>query len=148
MRFVQPKASDEEIVRALRSAAATDILAGMPDGLQTVLGDRGTRLSGGQIQRIALARALLSDPELLILDEATSALDSITEAAIQRALDELLEGRTVLAIAHRLSTIFRAENIVVLDNGVVREQGTHDFLRKHSDLYRELLRHQMVGALA
>ena len=148
MRFVQPKASDEEIVSALRSAAATDILAGMPDGLQTVLGDRGTRLSGGQIQRIALARALLSDPELLILDEATSALDSITEAAIQRALDELLEGRTVLAIAHRLSTIFRAENIVVLDNGVIREQGTHDFLRKHSDLYRELLRHQMVGALA
>ena len=144
MRFVRSEASDEDIRDALNRAAAGDILAGMPDGLQTILGERGTRLSGGQIQRIALARVLLADPELLILDEATSALDSITEAVIQQNIERLRQGRTVLAIAHRLSTIARADTIVVLDGGTIREQGTHEFLQRHSDLYRELLRHQAM----
>ena len=142
MRFVRSEASDEDVLDALNRAAAGDILTGMPEGLQTILGERGTRLSGGQIQRIALARVLLADPELLILDEATSALDSITEAVIQQNIERLRQGRTVLAIAHRLSTIARADTIVVLDGGIIQEQGSHESLKQHSDLYRELLRHQ------
>ena len=146
MRFVRPEASDEDVLDALNRAAAGDILSGMPEGLQTILGERGTRLSGGQIQRIALARVLLADPELLILDEATSALDSITEAIIQQNLERLRQGRTVLAIAHRLSTIARADTIVVLDGGTIREQGTHESLQQESSLYQELLRHQATTA--
>ena len=146
MRFVRSEASDEDVLDALNRAAAGDILAGMPDGLQTILGERGTRLSGGQIQRIALARVLLADPELLILDEATSALDSITEAIIQQNIERLRQGRTVLAIAHRLSTIARADTIAVLDGGTIREQGTHETLQQNSEIYRELLRHQATTA--
>lgn len=119
---------DRQIWSVLNQANAAEFIQEMPDGLDTVLGDRGTRLSGGQRQRIAIARALLRDPDILILDEATSALDSLTEKQIQKSIEKLSQGRTVIAIAHRLSTIAKADKVVVLDQGRVVEQGTYQEL--------------------
>ena len=128
LRFAKPDASDAEIEAAARAARIHDLIASLPDGYDTMVGERGYRFSGGEKQRIAIARTILRNPPVLVLDEATSALDTRTERAVQEALDALAEERTTIAIAHRLSTIREADQIVVLDGGRVVERGTHEEL--------------------
>jgi ATP-binding cassette subfamily B protein len=136
-------ASERDILEAARRARLEEMLAGLPAGLDTVIGERGVKLSGGQKQRVAIARMFLKNPPILILDEATSALDTETERAIQRSLSELSEGRTTLVIAHRLATIQGADRIVVVDaNGIV-EQGTHQDLIAKRGAYNRLHDAQM-----
>lgn len=139
LRFARPDASDEEIEEAARAARIHDVIAGLPDGYDTVVGERGYRFSGGEKQRIAIARAVLRNPPVLILDEATSALDTETERAVQRALDDLSRGRTTIAIAHRLSTVREAEQIAVLDGGEVAELGSHEELVARGERYAGLV---------
>jgi ABC-type multidrug transport system fused ATPase/permease subunit len=131
-------ATIEEVEKAARIAQAHDFIAALPQGYDTMLDERGLNLSGGQRQRIALARAVLRNPPLLILDEATSALDSVSEKAIQKALDEVMKGRTTIVIAHRLSTIIHADQVVVIDQGRMVDRGTHEELMESSALYQEL----------
>jgi ATP-binding cassette, subfamily B, bacterial len=128
LRFAKPEATDEEIENAARAARIHDFIETLPDGYDTLVGERGYRFSGGEKQRIAIARTILRNPPVLVLDEATSALDTQTERAVQEALDRLAENRTTIAIAHRLSTIRDADQIVVLDRGRIVERGTHDEL--------------------
>ncbi|MEU8611404.1 ABC transporter ATP-binding protein [Actinoplanes sp. NPDC048791] len=128
LRYARPDATDAQIEQAARAAQIHDVIAGLPDGYDTVVGSRGHRFSGGEKQRIAIARTLLRDPRILVLDEATSALDTSTERAVQRAFDELARGRTTVTIAHRLSTVRNADQIAVVDHGRILEQGTHDTL--------------------
>jgi ATP-binding cassette subfamily B protein len=128
LRFARPDASDEEIEEAARAAQVHEVVAALPDGYDTVVGERGFRFSGGEKQRIAIARTILRNPPVLVLDEATSALDVQTERAVEEALERLAEGRTTIVIAHRLSTVRDADQIVVLDGGRVSERGTHDEL--------------------
>ncbi len=128
LRFACPEASDEEIEDAARAAQIHELIASLPDGYDTPVGERGYRFSGGEKQRMAIARTVLRNPPVLILDEATSALDNETERAVQHALDELSRGRTTIAIAHRLSTIRDADQILVLDGGRIVERGTHEEL--------------------
>jgi ATP-binding cassette subfamily B protein len=128
LRYAKPDATDAEIEAAARAAQVHDLIVGLPDGYDTMVGSRGHRFSGGEKQRIAIARTLLRNPRVLVLDEATSALDTETERAVQQAFDTLAEGRTTITIAHRLSTVRRADRIVVLDQGRVVESGTHDSL--------------------
>ncbi|HEY1833512.1 MAG TPA: ABC transporter ATP-binding protein [Solirubrobacteraceae bacterium] len=128
LRFARPEATNEEIEDAARAAQIHELIASLPDGYDTPVGERGYRFSGGEKQRMAIARTVLRNPPVLILDEATSALDNETERAVQRALDDLSRGRTTIAIAHRLSTIRDADQIVVLDRGRIVERGTHDEL--------------------
>ncbi|QZN87592.1 ABC transporter ATP-binding protein/permease [Cellulomonas sp. C5510] len=144
--YARPGASDAELEQALRRAQIGDLVSRLPDGVDTVVGDRGYRLSGGERQRLAIARLLLKAPPVVILDEATAHLDSESEAAVQRALAEALEGRTALVIAHRLSTIREADSIVVLDEGRVVEQGTHAELLAAGGLYAELYETQYATA--
>jgi ATP-binding cassette subfamily B protein len=136
--YGRPGASDEEIMHAIRVAEAEEFVASLPDGLDTVVGERGQKLSGGQRQRLSIARAVLKDPPILILDEATSAVDNETEAAIQRSMTRIKEGRTTLVIAHRLSTIRDADAIYVLEGGEVRETGRHNDLIAARGLYARL----------
>src|SRR4051794_21117690 len=136
--YARADASQEVIEDAARRADIHDFIAGLPDGYDTLVGERGVTLSGGQRQRVAIARALVMDPRVLILDDATSSVDATTEAAIKRALRELMEGRTTFIIGHRLSTIALADEIVVLEDGRIAERGTHDELLESSDLYREI----------
>ncbi|GID27717.1 ABC transporter ATP-binding protein [Paractinoplanes brasiliensis] len=128
LRHAKPEATDAEIEAAARAAQIHDVIAALPDGYDTTVGSRGHRFSGGEKQRIAIARTLLRDPRILILDEATSALDNETERAVQRAFDELARGRTTVTIAHRLSTVRNADQIAVVDHGRILENGTHDSL--------------------
>jgi len=139
LRFARPGAGDEELVAAARAARIHDLIAALPDGYDTVVGERGYRFSGGEKQRIAIARTILRNPPVLVLDEATSALDSETERAVQEALDQLAEGRTTIAIAHRLSTVRDADEIVVLDGGRLAERGTHDELLDAGGRYARLV---------
>jgi ATP-binding cassette, subfamily B, bacterial len=142
--YAKPEASDAEVASALRAAQVWGLVASLPDGLDTVVGDRGYRLSGGERQRLAIARLLLKAPRIVVLDEATAHLDSESEAAVQRALDAALEGRTSLVIAHRLSTVRHADRIVVINEGRVVEQGTHAELLASGGLYRDLYRTQFA----
>jgi ATP-binding cassette subfamily B protein len=144
--YARPDADDAELERALRRAQIWDLVTRLPDGVDTVVGDRGYRLSGGERQRLAIARLLLKAPPIVILDEATAHLDSESEAAVQRALGEALEGRTAIVIAHRLSTIREADSIVVLERGRVVEQGTHEDLLAARGLYADLYETQYAAA--
>ena len=139
LRFAQPTASDEDLVAACTAARIHDTIAALPDGYDTVVGERGYRLSGGEKQRLAIARLLLKDPAIMILDEATSHLDNDNEARVQAALDTALDGRTAIVIAHRLSTVRAADRIVVLDDGRIAEQGRHDDLVAAGGLYARQL---------
>ncbi|MDG4752072.1 MULTISPECIES: ABC transporter ATP-binding protein [unclassified Micromonospora] len=139
LRYARPDATDTEIEAAARAARIHDLVSALPDGYDTMVGSRGHRFSGGEQQRLAIARTLLRDPRILVLDEATSALDTETERAVQRALDELARGRTVVTIAHRLSTVRDADRIAVLDHGRIVESGTHDALLDRRGRYAALV---------
>ena len=136
--YGKPDATDEEMIRAAEKAYIHDFIMSLPNGYDTEVGERGVRLSGGQKQRLSIARVFLKDPEILILDEATSALDNESERKIQMALNELSTGRTTLVIAHRLSTIKNADRIVIIDDGKIAEEGTHDQLTKLDGIYNKL----------
>ncbi|WSG05572.1 ABC transporter ATP-binding protein/permease [Micromonospora sp. NBC_01740] len=138
LRYARPDATDAEIEAAARAAQIHDLIAGLPDGYDTMVGSRGHRFSGGEKQRLAIARTLLRDPRILILDEATSALDTETERAVQRAFDEVARGRTTITIAHRLSTVRNADRIAVLDHGRIVESGSHDGLLERAGRYATL----------
>jgi ATP-binding cassette, subfamily B, bacterial len=144
LAYARPGATEQELVDACRAAQIWDLLSVLPDGLDTVVGDRGYRLSGGEKQRVALARLLLKAPAVVVLDEATAHLDSESEAAVQRALKTALTGRTSLVIAHRLSTIREADQILVIDEGRIRERGRHEELLAAGGLYAELYRTQFA----
>jgi len=144
LRYARPDATEEEIEGAARAAAIHDRIVELPEGYDTVVGERGYKLSGGEKQRVAIARVLLKDPRILILDEATSALDTVSERLIQSALMRLMEGRTTIAIAHRLSTILRADLILVYDRGRIVERGTHAELVRHEGLYARLYAEQFA----
>ncbi|HEY6312632.1 MAG TPA: ABC transporter ATP-binding protein [Streptosporangiaceae bacterium] len=144
LAYARPAATEQELTEACRAAQIQDLISVLPDGLDTVVGDRGYRLSGGEKQRIALARLLLKGPPIVVLDEATAHLDSESEAAVQRALRTALAGRTSLVIAHRLSTIRAADQILVIDDGQVRERGRHEELLAAGGLYAELYHAQFA----
>lgn len=149
LRYAKSDATPEQIEEACRIANIHDFVASQPKGYSTEVGNRGLKLSGGEKQRLSLARVILKDPEILILDEATSALDSISEASIQQALEQMMVGRTSIVIAHRLSTILKADRILVVKDGVIAEQGTHDELLALGGVYAELYEtqfSQVIGA--
>jgi ATP-binding cassette subfamily B protein len=140
----RPDATDEEIWNALERAQARDVIERQPDGLDTIVGERGRTLSGGERQRLSIARALLKDPPILILDEATSALDAATEVKLQKALDEVMKGRTVFVIAHRLATVRNADRIFVFDQGSIVEEGSFDELVAQDGRFAVLARAQFL----
>ena len=145
IRYGRPSASLEEVEEAARAAYIHDRIVEFPDGYDTVVGERGYRLSGGEKQRLAIARVLLHDPRILILDEATSALDTASEREVQKALDDLMGSRTTIAIAHRLSTVVNADVINVIDRGRVVEAGSHRELLRQGGLYPSLYQEQFEG---
>jgi ATP-binding cassette subfamily B protein len=145
--FARPHATDAEIHQAAQAAHVAEFAGALPDGFDTLVGERGVKLSGGQRQRVALARAILRDAPILLLDEATSALDSESEALVQQALWQLMEGRTALVVAHRLSTVARMDQLVVLDRGQIAEKGTHQELLGLGGTYARLWQHQSGGFL-
>jgi ATP-binding cassette subfamily B protein len=143
--YAAPDATDEQLWKALDAAQVGQLVRALPDGLDTLVGDRGYRLSGGEKQRMAIARLLLKAPGIVVLDEATAHLDSESEAAVQRALARALEGRTSLVIAHRLSTVREADQILVIEDGRVVERGRHEELLDRGGLYTELYRRQFAA---
>jgi ATP-binding cassette subfamily B protein len=147
LSYAKPGATDEEILAALADAQVLELVQSLPDGLDTVVGDRGYRLSGGEKQRMAIARLMLKAPDIVVLDEATAHLDSESEAAVQRALATALKGRTSLVIAHRLSTIREADTILVIDDGRIVQSGRHEELLAEGGLYRDLYQTQFNGEL-
>jgi subfamily B ATP-binding cassette protein MsbA len=144
--YGRPEACEEQLIAAAKAANAHEFISRLPDGYDTILGERGVNLSGGQRQRISIARAILKDPKILILDEATSALDTESEALVQSALDHLMKNRTSFIIAHRLSTVRNADRILVMDQGRIAEQGTHDELIRRGGLYARLVKKQFGHA--
>jgi ATP-binding cassette subfamily C protein CydCD len=144
--LARPDATETEVMAAVEQAALTEFVEGLPDGLETVVGERGAQLSGGQRQRVAIARAFLKDAPILILDEATSHLDAVSEQAVRGALDLLARSRTTLVIAHRLSTVRNAHRIIVLEDGRVAETGTHRELLDKGGLYAHLVSRQLASA--
>jgi ATP-binding cassette subfamily B protein len=145
LRYGDPSATEEDLVTAAKGAQIYDTIAGLPDGFDTIVGERGYRLSGGERQRVAIARAVLANPRVLLLDEATSSLDTKSERLVQRALGELMDGRTTVAIAHRLSTIIAADQILVVLNGRIVDRGTFDELVSRSGLFRQLYEEQFTA---
>jgi ABC-type multidrug transport system fused ATPase/permease subunit len=143
--YGKPDASEDEIIDAAKKAQAHEFILRLKEGYQSLVGERGVKLSGGERQRVAIARAILKSAPVLLLDEATSALDSESEVEIQKALQSLMEGKTVIAIAHRLSTLRQMDRIIVLDNGKIVEEGTHDSLVARKGIYAELWNHQAGG---
>jgi len=145
--YGKPDANQEELEAAARAANIHDRIAELAEGYDTIVGERGYKLSGGEKQRLAIARVILKDPRILILDEATSSLDTTSERLVQAALEPLMEGRTTIAIAHRLSTILKADVIFVIDRGRVAERGSHDELLEEGGLYARLYQQQFKGGL-
>ena len=143
LKFGYANATDEMVIQAANDANAHDFIMGMPQGYDTIVGDRGMKLSGGQRQRLAIARAIIRDPDVLILDEATSSLDYISEITIQKTISRISSNRTVIIIAHRLSTILNADKIIVLSEGRVVEEGTHQELLKNQGAYWNLYNSQV-----
>jgi len=144
--YAKPDASEEQIKLALKDAQILSLVESLPEGLDTLVGERGYRFSGGEKQRLAIARLLLKGSDIVILDEATAHLDSGSEAAIQRALDSALVGRTSIVIAHRLSTILKADQILVVQNGTIVQRGTHSELLSQAGIYTELYQRQLSMA--
>ncbi len=145
--YGRPQASPEEVERAARAANAHNFISQLPDQYETMVGERGGRLSVGERQRVAIARALLKDPPILVLDEATSSLDAESEALVQEALDRLMKGRTTFVIAHRLATVVHADRIIVLRHGRIAESGTHDELMRQRGYYSTLVERQTRGLI-
>ena len=146
LKYARANVSDEEIKSACKSAQIWDFIESLPNGLETIVGERGHRLSGGEKQRLAIARLLIKQPAIVVLDEATAHLDSENEALVQAALATALVGRTSIVIAHRLATIVNADQILVLQNGEVVERGTHSELIKQQGFYSELYERQSIGS--
>jgi len=144
IKYGSPEKNLDQIIEAAKAANAHEFILGLPQGYQTIIGERGVRLSGGEKQGIAIARALLKNPPILLLDEATSSLDTEAEREVQKALDVLMKNRTTIAIAHRLSTIRNANLILVISNGEIVEQGTRDELIQKQGLYRKLYEMQFL----
>ncbi|MBR7146512.1 MAG: ATP-binding cassette domain-containing protein, partial [Oscillospiraceae bacterium] len=140
IRYGNPEATEEQIIEAAKRAEIYDDILAMPDGFDTYVGERGVLLSGGQKQRVSIARIFLKNPPILILDETTSALDSVTELKIQNAFDELSKGRTTIIIAHRLSTVRKADRILVIEDGCIVEEGSHEALMEKNGAYAKLCR--------
>ena len=145
--FGKPNSSMDEVIEAAKKANSWEFISSFPEGIQTEVGDRGIQLSGGQKQRIAIARAILKDPLILILDEATSALDSGSEKLVQDALEVLMKGRTSIVIAHRLSTVKKADQILVLEKGVIIESGKHKDLMEKKGMYAKLVNMQQLDSI-
>jgi len=143
--YAKPEATEEELVEACKAASIHDFIISQPEGYDTQVGNRGLKLSGGEKQRISIARVILKNPQILLLDEATSALDSISESAIQDALENLMVGRTSIVIAHRLSTIMAADRILALTDGVIAQQGRHEELLEMGGVYKQLFDTQFGG---
>ena len=144
IRYGRREATEAEIIAAAKQANAWEFIAELEQGLASIIGERGVKLSGGQRQRLAIARAFLADPAILILDEATSNLDSASEELIQQSIEKLLLGRTTIIIAHRLSTVRNADQIVVLEQGRIIEQGSHDELLRKAGRYADMVRQQRL----